>query len=138
MAELQKESPDLWFGARLSDGSVITYGDVPPELASLVPHLDKLSSADIRGHVAPYTLSAVVRKVTGPAGEMKVIAHGRVHEAYDRQRRFIASAAHELRTPIAILRMKIDAANEKSCHQHFCKLALVTSSSRTPLECIEL
>ncbi|MBX5173394.1 HAMP domain-containing histidine kinase [Rhizobium sp. NZLR1b] len=196
MAELQKESPDLWFGARLSDGSVITYGEVPPELASLVPHLDKLSSADIRGHVAPFRLSAVVRSVTGPAGEMKIIAHGRVQpftvlitmasnvvaisiflalalvsviatpiivkralaavttvaeeaeqidadrrgfrlsedkipreigplvrafngalgrldDAFDRQRRFIASAAHELRTPIAILRMKIDAANEK-------------------------
>lgn len=33
-------------------------------------------------------------------------------EGYERQRRFIASAAHELRTPIAILSLKIDTANE--------------------------
>jgi two-component system, OmpR family, sensor histidine kinase TctE len=37
-------------------------------------------------------------------------ALGRLDEGYERQRRFIASAAHELRTPIAILRMKIDTA----------------------------
>lgn len=39
-------------------------------------------------------------------------ALARLDEAYDRQRRFIASAAHELRTPIAILRAKIDASSE--------------------------
>ena len=37
---------------------------------------------------------------------------GRLDEGYERQRRFIASAAHELRTPIAILRVKVDAAEE--------------------------
>ncbi|WP_245007053.1 sensor histidine kinase [Rhizobium laguerreae] len=36
----------------------------------------------------------------------------RLDESYNRQHRFIASAAHELRTPIAILRMKIDAATD--------------------------
>jgi signal transduction histidine kinase len=36
----------------------------------------------------------------------------RLDEGYERQRRFIASAAHELRTPIAVLRAKIDAASE--------------------------
>lgn len=39
-------------------------------------------------------------------------ALGRLDEGYERQRRFIASAAHELRTPIAILRMKIESAEE--------------------------
>lgn len=34
----------------------------------------------------------------------------RLDEGYERQRRFIASAAHELRTPIAILRLKVDTA----------------------------
>jgi len=37
-------------------------------------------------------------------------ALSRLDEGYERQRRFIASAAHELRTPIAILRVKIDGA----------------------------
>jgi two-component system, OmpR family, sensor histidine kinase TctE len=39
-------------------------------------------------------------------------ALSRLDEGYERQRRFIASAAHELRTPIAILRLKVDAAGE--------------------------
>ena len=34
----------------------------------------------------------------------------RLDEGYERQRRFIASAAHELRTPIAVLRIKVEAA----------------------------
>lgn len=36
----------------------------------------------------------------------------RLDEGHERQRRFIAAAAHELRTPIAILRVKIDAAGD--------------------------
>ncbi|PCD01274.1 sensor histidine kinase [Halopseudomonas pelagia] len=34
----------------------------------------------------------------------------RLDEGYEQQRRFIASAAHELRTPIAILSVKVDSA----------------------------
>ncbi len=34
----------------------------------------------------------------------------RLDEGHERQQRFIAAAAHELRTPIAILRMKIEAS----------------------------
>lgn len=196
LEELRKEVPDLWFAARLSDGNEVSYGKVPKEFAPLIPHLNELSSADMRGKVAPFTLSAVVRQASGPAGDMTIIAHGRVQpftalittashvvaivifitlalisvvatpvivkralagviktareaeginaerrgarlsedmvpreiaplvrafndalgrldEGYDRQHRFIASAAHELRTPIAILRMKIDASSDK-------------------------
>ena len=36
----------------------------------------------------------------------------RLDDGYERQLRFIASAAHELRTPIAILRLKVDTATE--------------------------
>lgn len=36
----------------------------------------------------------------------------RLDQGYERQRRFIASAAHELRTPIAILSLKIDATDD--------------------------
>lgn len=196
LARLQEEAPGLWFAVRLADGEVVEFGQVPVEFASLVPHLGKLSSADMRGQFAPYALSAVVRQETGPAGDMSVLAHGRVQpftvlitmasnivaisvfvalalvcvvatpmivrhalagvmntvreteridadrrgvrlsendvpreigplvsafndalgrldEGHERQQRFIASAAHELRTPIAILRMKIDASDER-------------------------
>jgi two-component system, OmpR family, sensor histidine kinase TctE len=40
-------------------------------------------------------------------------ALNRLDEGYQRQRRFITSAAHELRTPIAILRVKIDAGGDQ-------------------------
>ncbi|MGV6876049.1 sensor histidine kinase [Pseudochelatococcus sp. B33] len=196
LAKLRDESPDLWFAARLGDGDVVAFSQVPAEFAHLVDHLDKLASADMRGQFAPFTLSAIVRQASGPIGDMKIIAHGRVQpftmlitmasnivaitifltlalvsivatpmivkralagvikiaeeaegvdaerrgirlsedkvpreiaplvravnaalgrldEGYDRQHRFIASAAHELRTPIAILRMKIDATKDK-------------------------
>lgn len=196
LADLREEAPDLWFAARLSEGTVVSFGHVPVEFASLVPHLDKLSSADTRGQFTPYQLSAVVRQVSGPVGDMRIIAHGRVQpftalitmashiiaiaifltlalvsvlatplivkralagiiktagetqrinaerrgvrlsednvpreigplvrsfnealsrldEGYERQHRFIASAAHELRTPIAVLRMKIQATDDQ-------------------------
>lgn len=41
----------------------------------------------------------------------------RLDEGYERQRRFIASAAHELRTPIAVLRAKVDAATDISARR---------------------
>ncbi len=196
LAKLRNEAPDLWFAARLGNGDVVGFGEMPAEFAPLVDHLDKLASADMRGQFAPFTLSAIVRQASGPIGDMKIIAHGRVKpfsalitlasnivaitifltlalvsivampmivtralagviktaeeaegidaerrgirlsedkvpreiaplvravnaalgrldEGYDRQHRFIASAAHELRTPIAILRMKIDATKDK-------------------------
>ena len=197
LAKLREEARDLWFAAVLSDGRVVSYGRVPVEFAPIVEHLHKLSSADIRGQFAPFTLSAIVRQASGPAGEMTIIAHGRVQpftvlitvasnivaittflilalvsivatpiivkralagviktaeeaeridaerrgarlsedkvprelsplvravndalgrldEGHNRQNRFIASAAHELRTPIAILKMKIEAAADKN------------------------
>lgn len=195
LAKLQKESPDLWFEARFRNGDHVAFGRIPAEFASLVTNLEKFTSADMRDRRAPYALSSIVRHATGPAGDMTIIAHGKVRpfswlitmasnivaiplflalalvsiiatpwivrralagvsrsakdaeqidgesrglrlsesdvpreisplvkavngaldrldESYERQHRFIASAAHELRTPIAILRMKIDTATE--------------------------
>lgn len=59
----------------------------------------RLSEAHVPTEIAP-----LVRAVND--------ALRRLDEGYERQRRFIASAAHELRTPIAILRLKVETAVE--------------------------
>lgn len=41
----------------------------------------------------------------------------RLDEGYESQKRFIASAAHELRTPIAIMRIKVDSSDNKECRK---------------------
>lgn len=59
----------------------------------------RLSEAHVPSEIAP-----LVRAMND--------ALRRLDEGYERQQRWIASAAHELRTPIAILRVKVDAADE--------------------------
>lgn len=53
---------------------------------------------------APREIEPLVRAVNA--------ALSRLDEGYNQQRRFITSAAHELRTPIAILQVKIESADE--------------------------
>jgi two-component system sensor histidine kinase TctE len=195
LAELRKKTADFWFVAEDDAGKSITYGQIPPQYASLVGRLHDLSYAHLRDRAPPYRLSAVIRREVAPAGTVTILGHGkltgvslvvllvsniivipiflalalislivtpwivrrslagvsrialeaeqidtarrgrrlseehvpseiaplvravndalrRLDEGYERQRRFIASAAHELRTPIAILRVKVDAAGD--------------------------
>ena len=60
----------------------------------------RLSEAFVPREIAP-----LVRAVND--------ALSRLDDGYERQRRFIASASHELRTPIAVLASKVDAADSK-------------------------
>lgn len=195
LEKLRGQAPGLWFVAEDDRGERLSSGRVPPHFDAMRGRLRDLSYAQIRGRYPPHDVTAVVRRETGPAGPLTVIAHGklselsftvlmasnlfvipvclvlalisvvvtpwivrrslagvsriareadrididqrglrlseeyapnevaplvramndalgRLDEGYERQRRFIASAAHELRTPIAILRLKIESADE--------------------------
>jgi signal transduction histidine kinase len=61
----------------------------------------RLSEAYIPREIAP-----LVRAVND--------ALSRLDDGYERQKRFIASASHELRTPIAVLASKVDAADNEA------------------------
>lgn len=61
----------------------------------------RLSEAHVPGEIAP-----LVHAVNG--------ALRRLDDGYERQKRFIASASHELRTPIAVLSSKVDAADSEA------------------------
>ncbi|MCH4547309.1 HAMP domain-containing histidine kinase [Rhizobium sp. WYCCWR 11279] len=58
----------------------------------------------------------------------------RLDEGYEQQRRFIASAAHELRTPIAILRLKIDTAVEPATRKLSADVARLSNLAEQMLD----
>jgi signal transduction histidine kinase len=57
--------------------------------------------------------------IEGPQDELKDLGDtidellGRLEEAFDAQRRFVANASHELRTPLAMMRTSVDVATGK-------------------------
>lgn len=58
----------------------------------------------------------------------------RLDEGYERQRRFIASAAHELRTPIAILRLKVNTAVEPATRKLGADVARLSNLAEQMLD----
>jgi two-component system, OmpR family, sensor histidine kinase TctE len=230
--ETRSKAKRLWFVATDADGHRLSYGPVPSQYASIAAALHQISHADIRGASPPYMLSAVIRKESGPAGELTILGHGeltrlslaialggnviagpiflflglatalmvpwivkrslsgvskvakaaekididsrgnrlaedevpreiaplvramndalsRLDEGYEQQRRFIASAAHELLTPIAILRVKVEAEGERPARHLLGDIARLSSlaeqlldiqrlDKETPAEKVEL
>jgi two-component system, OmpR family, sensor histidine kinase TctE len=197
LAEAKSQTPSTWFLAEDARGHSVSFGEVPSEFDSLRGRLHGVAHGDLRGREPEQGLSVVIRRETGPAGDLTVLGHGkltamtvalviaanvlmfpifallavvtivlttlivrrslagvariaseadridvnqrglrltetqvpkeiaplvsavnqalaRLDQGYERQRRFIASAAHELRTPIAILRAKIDVADDQT------------------------
>lgn len=75
-----------------------------------------------------------VPKEIGPLVRAVNDALSRLDEGYERQRRFIASAAHELRTPIAILRVKVDAANDPTARRLSGEIARLSTLAEQLLD----
>lgn len=80
------------------------------------------AAAEAAGRLVPGRHEASL-PVAGVPGEILPLvtatnaAFDRVEEEHERQRRFIANAAHELRTPIAILSLRLDELPEGATRQ---------------------
>lgn len=81
LASLRAVVPDFWFVALNDSGESIQSGTVPDVYKQLGRNLDRISFADIRDTVQPYLYSAVVRRVSGPAGDFTVLGEGRLFSA---------------------------------------------------------
>jgi two-component system sensor histidine kinase TctE len=80
-------------------------------LAGIARTADEANRIDVNRRGIRLTEAEVPKEIS-PLVRAVNEALARLDDGYERQRRFIASAAHELRTPIAILRVKVDAAGD--------------------------
>ena len=98
-------------------GSCVAYfliGHYTKQVQQLSAHMKEIS---------PNTLSDSI-EIEGGGEEIQELVKSfnqmteQLDEAFAMQRRFSASAAHELRTPIAVLRTKLDVFKKKKREQH--------------------
>lgn len=89
---------------------IVTPWVVRRSLAGVSRIASEAESIDIDARGIRLTETEVPREIA-PLVRAVNEALSRLDDGYERQRRFIASAAHELRTPIAILGVKIDASD---------------------------
>ena len=87
----------------------ITPWIVRRSLAGVARIAAEAEGIDIDRRGARLTEEAVPREIAPLVGAVNA-ALSRLDEGYEKQRRFIAAAAHELRTPIAILRLKLETS----------------------------
>jgi signal transduction histidine kinase len=90
---------------------IVTPWIVRRSLAGVVRIAAEANRIDIERRGVRLTETEVPREIA-PLVRAVNEALSRLDDGYERQRRFIASAAHELRTPIAILRIKTETAGE--------------------------
>lgn len=79
LAQMERESPDLWFVARDSTGREIRHGEVPPGLREIASQLGDIQDADVRGPDGSH-LTMRIERVTSPAGELRIMYGGRARQ----------------------------------------------------------
>lgn len=79
-----------------------------------------------------------VPKEIGPLVNAVNEALSRLDEGYERQHRFITSAAHELRTPVAVLRAKLEMAPEAPAKHLAVNLARLSTLAEQLLDVHQL
>jgi len=128
LVELRKDVPDLWFIARSDAGEIVEAGEIPDVYRQLAQHLDRITFADIRDTVEPFSLLAIVRRVTGPAGDFVIIGKGgRLSTTYA-----LVILANLLVIPILVLLAIITAiVIPVIVGRSFSRLALVAQEART-------
>lgn len=87
----------------------VVAGRVLAPLRTITATTDRISDTNLHERIA----------MSGPRDELRLLADtidgllGRLETAFDAQRRFVANASHDLRTPLAMMRTTLDVAVAK-------------------------
>ena len=73
---MMKEWPALWFLVHLPDGSTLTHGTVPGDIADNISFLSNFRSVELRGYVDTPDRQGTVEQVQTQAGEATIFAGG--------------------------------------------------------------
>lgn len=73
---MMKEWPALWFVVRLQDGSMLTNGSVPSDIAANFDFLSSFRSVELRGYVDTPDRQGTVDKMETEAGTVIIFAGG--------------------------------------------------------------
>ncbi|MHB2266050.1 sensor histidine kinase [Aliihoeflea sp. PC F10.4] len=76
LMKMMQDEPKLWFVADLPDGTVLSHGDIPAEVAPNVPLLRTFRSVELHGYVDDPATVARLERLETPAGEAVILAGG--------------------------------------------------------------
>lgn len=96
-------------------GSALTYYATGKVLAPLKSLTEDVRNTTIENLSKPIHASGSSSEIMALSASFNDMTN-RLHEAYTLQKRFSVDAAHELRTPLAVLQAKVDVFQKEPCH----------------------